>query len=179
MERVRKLPNLYRCLTRMESGFAYRPGRKFNHRQVRVAVAERFSYSKQVGRGAFKTVFRVEWGKRTLIVKVGAPQYITADREAYRRMRKVLRGVGLSCYARIFWFTKFFEVQEVADVRVLPPKKVVEPIRDLLYTNGLADVRPCNFGVVRGEWRIIDISTKEFMDEWRKGKGVKNANVRH
>lgn len=132
-------------------------GRKyFPHKVVEQVVPLLFPDSRRLGRGFFKTVYRVSSTARDLALKLAGSRYIRRDIRLYRA---IPNGVRNRYFAKVYWATKYCLLQKYGEKRKVPTR-VLEKLRGRGEKLGLSDVRPDNIRRVDGHFKIVDANPR-------------------
>jgi len=133
-----------------------RGGKYFPHRVVEQVMPILFPRSRKIGRGAFKTVYRVESPARFVALKVTASKHVRRDRKLYEGIPV---GVRNRYFAKIYWYTKYCLLQKYGrEVNV--PKNVLKRLQERGRRFGLSDVRRDNIRRVEGHFKIVDANPR-------------------
>jgi hypothetical protein len=132
-------------------------GRKsFPHKMVGQIIPLLFPGSKRLGRGAFKTAYRVSSTARNVVLKAARSRYIRKDLQLYKTIPS---GVRNRYFAKIYWGTKYCLLQKYGDEKRVPPeihKKLAAKGKEF----GLSDIRDDNIRWVDGRFKIVDANPR-------------------
>ncbi len=117
-----------------------------------IIIHKKFPSFYLIGKGTHKISFKVDDGKKLLVLKVGKKETIENDHRAYKLLPKRVRR---KYFAKIFWHTKYCLLQEYGKDAVATSKQV-ENIRELMGRYGLIDIRCENIKMIDGELKVID-----------------------
>lgn len=132
-------------------------GRKsFPHKMVGQIIPLLFPGSRRLGRGAFKTAYRVSSTARTLVLKAARTRHIRRDLQLYKAIPGRIRN---RYFAKIYWGTRHCLLQKYGDQKKVPPE-----IRKKLSAKGkklgLSDIRDDNIRWVDGQFKIVDANPR-------------------
>lgn len=128
-------------------------GRKnFPHKMVGQVIPLLFPGSRKLGRGFFKTAYRVSSTARDLALKVARSKYIRADVRLYYAIQDSVRN---RYFAKIYWNTKYCLLQKYGEKRRVSTL-VLEKLKERGKNLGLSDIRIDNIRMVDGHFKIVD-----------------------
>lgn len=133
-----------------------RKRKTFPHKEVGQLIGLLFPGSRKLGRGAFKTVYRVSSTARDLALKISREDSVTKDIEVYNRLPSNIRN---RCFAKIYWHTRFCLLQKYGKAVTIPPQEL-EILKEKGTRYGLTDVRVANVRKVEGRFKIVDAIVK-------------------
>lgn len=132
-------------------------GRKsFPHKMVGQIIPLLFPGSKRLGRGAFKTAYRVSSTARNLVLKTARSRYIRRDLELYKTIPSRVRN---RYFAKIYWGTKYCLLQKYGKEKNVP-QKIRKKLKAKGKEFGLSDVRDDNIRWVDRRFKIVDANLR-------------------
>ena len=126
--------------------------KRFPHKEVGQVIKLLFPNSRNIGRGAFKTVHQISSRKRDLALKVSQERSIDRDLEAYNKLPS---GIRNRYFAKIYWKTRYCLLQKYGKKVRVPPREI-ELLKKKVAPHGLTDVREANVRKVDGKFKIVD-----------------------
>jgi hypothetical protein len=136
----------------VESYNKVRRRKTFPHLAVRMIIKLLFPKWSYGGRGAFKTVYKVQSTKRKLVLKVANSKRIKTDFETYRSIPPSVRNRH---FAKIYWHTKYIMLQKYGRKTRIPISEL-KKLKDVGKRYGLSDVRPDNIRRLNSHFKIVD-----------------------
>ncbi len=128
-------------------------GRKsFPHKEVGHLVTFLFSRSRFSGRGAFKTVYRIDSKAKNLALKTSHFKSVTNDLRAYHRLPASIRN---RYFAKVYWRTKYCSLQKFGTSAAVPDD-VLKKLKGVGKKYRLTDIRSANIRKVDGRFKIVD-----------------------
>jgi hypothetical protein len=136
----------------VESYNRVRRRKTFPHKAVRIIIKLLFPDWSYRGRGAFKTVYKVQSTKRRLVLKVANSNRIKTDVRTYR---SIPRNVRNRYFAKIYWHTKCAMLQKYGTETHIPPSEL-KKLKKIGKKYGLGDVRSDNIRELDSHFKIVD-----------------------
>jgi hypothetical protein len=130
--------------------------KSFPHKEVGIIIRLLFPNSRNVGRGAFKTVYQISSRKRDLALKISREENIKNDIEVYHRLPQNIRN---RYFAKIYWETRYCLLQKYGKKVKVPPQKIAD-LKERVASYRLTDVREANIRKVDGKFKIVDAIAK-------------------
>ncbi len=134
---------------------AYKKARKrkrFPHKEVGRIIHFLFPRSSPIGRGAWKTVYKVPSRIRDLVLKTSSPRVIRYEERAYNRLPRNVRN---RYFAKVYWRTRYCLLQKYGIEGRVPPE-LLRKLQAVGGHHGLTDIRPENIRKVGGVFKIVD-----------------------
>jgi hypothetical protein len=131
----------------------------FPHGAVGKILRFVFPGSRLLGRGAYKSVYRVGSNVRDLALKTSNAKNIRVEGHVYKRLPP---GVRNWYFGKIYWATKYCLLQKYGTRGRIPSGRL-EKLKEIARRYGLTDVRPGNIRRIGKVFKIIDANPSRKM----------------